>query len=125
VATLLTFTAAAPQLLLGASAPLWVVMVAMFAMGIGFDLFGVLWMTTMQHEVPAESLSRVASYDALGSLMLGPLGLLLAGPAAAIWGPHAALIGTGLVSIATTVFALAFPDVRQLRARAVVAAEPA
>lgn len=122
VATLLTFTAAAPQLLLGMSAPLWVVMVAMFAMGIGFDLFGVLWMTTMQHEVPAESLSRVASYDALGSLMLGPLGLLLAGPAATIWGPHAALIGTGLVSIATTVFALAFPEVRQLRARAVVVA---
>ncbi|MCA0293960.1 MAG: MFS transporter [Actinobacteria bacterium] len=119
VATLLTFTAAAPQLLLGASAPLWVVMVSMFFMGVGFDLFGVLWMTTMQHEVPAESLSRVASYDALGSLMLGPIGLLLAGPAATLFGPHAALIGTGVVSIATTVFALCFPDVRRLRSRAV------
>lgn len=120
VATLLTFTAAAPQLLLGASAPLWLVMAAMFFMGIGFDLFGVLWMTTMQHEVPAESLSRVASYDALGSLMLGPIGLLLAGPAASVFGPHLALIGTGVVSIATTIFALAFPEVRQLRARTAV-----
>lgn len=120
VATLLTFTAAAPQLLLGFSAPLWVVVLAAFFMGIGFDLFGVLWMTTMQHEVPPESLSRVASYDALGSLMLGPIGLLLAGPAAALFGPHLALIGTGVVSIGTTVFALAFPQVRQLRARTVV-----
>ncbi len=121
VATLLTFTAAAPQLLLGFSAPLWVVIAAAFCMGIGFDLFGVLWMTTMQHEVPAESLSRVASYDALGSLMLGPIGLLLAGPAATLFGPHRALIGTGVVSIATTVFALAFPEVRRLRARVVPA----
>jgi MFS family permease len=125
VATLLTFTAAAPQLLLGFSAPLWLVVVAAFFMGVGFDLFGVLWMTTMQHEVPAESLSRVASYDALGSLMLGPLGLLLAGPAAALFGPHLALLGTGVVSLVTTVFALAFPEVRQLRARTPRASEVA
>ena len=92
-------------------------MVAAFFTGIAFDLFGVLWMTTMQQEVPAESLSRVASYDALGSLMLGPLGLLLAGPAASLFGVHAALIGTGVISIATTVFALCFSDVRRLRAR--------
>lgn len=117
VATLLTFTAAAPQVLLGISAPLWVVVAAAFCMGIGFELFGVLWMTTMQHEVPAESLSRVASYDALGSLMLGPVGLLLAGPAAAVFGPHPALIGTGVVSVTTTLFALGFPEVRRLRAR--------
>ncbi|HSK32352.1 MAG TPA: MFS transporter [Propionicimonas sp.] len=117
VATLLTFAAAAPQLLLGISAPLWVVVVSAFFTGIAFDLFGVLWMTTMQLEVPAESLSRVASYDALGSLMLGPVGLLLAGPAATLFGVHAALIGTGVISIATTVFALCFPEVRRLRSR--------
>ena len=117
VGTLLTFAAAVPQLLLGLSSPLWLVVVSAFFMGIGFDLFGVLWMTTMQREVPAESLSRVASYDALGSLMLGPVGLLLAGPATALFGVHTALIGAGLVSIATTVFALCFPDVRRLRSR--------
>jgi len=117
VATLLTFAAAAPQVLLGLSAPLWVVVVSAFFTGIAFDLFGVLWMTTMQQEVPAESLSRVASYDALGSLMLGPVGLLLAGPAATLFGVHNALIGTGVVSIATTVFALCFPEVRRLRSR--------
>ncbi len=117
VATLLTFAAAAPQMLLGVSAPLWVVVVSAFFMGIAFDLFGVLWMTTMQQEVPAESLSRVASYDALGSLMLGPVGLLLAGPAATLFGVHNALIGTGMVTIVTTVFALCFPEVRRLRSR--------
>ena len=116
-ATLLTFTAGLPALLLGASAPLWTIAAAAFAMGIGFDLFGVWWMTTMQNEVPPESLSRVASYDALGSLMLAPVGLLLAGPATLVFGVHACLIAVSVVTVSTTVFALAFPEVRQLRAR--------
>jgi hypothetical protein len=70
----------------------------------------------MQREVPPASLSRVSSYDALGSLMLGPLGLLLAGPAAEVVGPHRALVGCGVVMLVTTLFALGFPGVRNLRA---------
>ncbi|HQY99461.1 MAG TPA: MFS transporter [Propionicimonas sp.] len=117
VATLLTLSAGVPAVLLGYAFPLWTVIAAAFVMGIGFDLFGVLWMTTMQDEVPPESLSRVASYDALGSLMLGPLGLVLAGPATLLFGAHAALIGSGVIAIGTTVFALASPEVRRLEAR--------
>jgi len=74
-------------------------------------------MTTMQDEVPPESLSRVASYDALGSLMLGPVGLMLAGPAILAFGVHASLIGTGLFATAVTAMALLSPEVRQLRSR--------
>ena len=117
VATLLTLSAGIPAILLGFGSPVWTVVAAAFVMGIGFDLFGVLWMTTMQDEVPAESLSRVASYDALGSLMLGPAGLLLAGPATLVFGAHVPLIATGVLSLATTGFALCFPEVRRLRAR--------
>lgn len=117
VATVLTFTAGIPAILLGVGAPLLPVVVAAFAMGMGFQLFGVWWMTTMQNEVPAESLSRVASYDALGSLMLGPVGLMLAGPATLAFGVHAALIGAGVVSLVTTGLALLSPDVRRLRSR--------
>lgn len=118
-ATLLTFTSGVPAILLGVNAPLWSIVIAAFAMGLGFDLFGVWWMTTMQNEVPAASLARVASYDALGSLMFGPIGLLLAGPATLAFGVHKALVGAGIISIATTVFALMAPEVRQLRARVV------
>jgi hypothetical protein len=70
----------------------------------------------MQREIPPAALSRVSSYDALGSLMLGPLGLVLAGPAAESFGPHPALIGCGVVMVLTTLFALCFPGVRQLEA---------
>ena len=34
----------------------------------------------MQQEIPADRLSRVYSYDALGSWALIPLGLAIAGP---------------------------------------------
>ncbi|MBA3022128.1 MFS transporter [Propionicimonas sp.] len=117
VATLMTVTAGVPPILLGLSAPLWTVVVSMFFLGVTFDLFGVLWMTTMQDEVPPESLARVASYDALGSLMLGPLGLILAGPAILAFGVHASLIGTGIISVVVTLLALLAPEVRQLRSK--------
>jgi MFS family permease len=117
VATLMTVAAGIPPILLGLSAPLWTVVVSMFFLGVTFDLFGVLWMTTMQDEVPPESLSRVASYDALGSLMLGPLGLILAGPAILAFGLHPSLIGTGIISIVVTLLALLAPEVRQLRSK--------
>jgi MFS family permease len=123
--TLLTFSAAPPYLLLGWSAPLWAVVASAFVLGLCFDLFTVIWQTTMQREVPRAALSRVSSYDALGSLMLGPLGLLLAGPAAETVGPHRALVGCALVMVATTGFALCFPGVRRLRAPASTEVPPA
>lgn len=114
--TLISFGAAPPYLLLGAHAPLWSVVLAAFVLGLCFDLFTVLWQTTIQREVPASAVSRVSSYDELGSLVLGPIGLLLAGPAAARFGAHPALVVAGLVMVATTLFALCFPGVRNLTA---------
>ena len=48
--------------------------------GIGIETFRVLWETTIQQEIPQEKLSRVSSYDALGSFALIPLGLAIVGP---------------------------------------------
>ncbi|MFT7383999.1 MAG: putative MFS family arabinose efflux permease, partial [Urechidicola sp.] len=47
--------------------------------GIGGQLFGVLWFTTLQQHIPAHLLSRVSAYDHLGSIALAPVGILLAG----------------------------------------------
>lgn len=114
--TVLTFGVAPPSLLLGFGAPLWSIVAAAFVGGACLDLFGVLWQTSMQRSVPPEALSRVSSYDALGSLMLGPVGLLLAGPAAVWWGPHPALVGCGVVMVLTTLGALCAPGVRRFTA---------
>ncbi len=123
IGTLFTGTAALPPILLAVSAPLWVITSSMALQGLGFELFGVLWLTTMQNEVPPEALSRVASYDALGSMMLGPVGLLLAGPATLAFGVHLPLFAVGLLAFATMCFALAFPEVRQLKGRFVPATD--
>jgi MFS family permease len=117
VGTVLTFGAAPPYLLLSASAPLAAIVLAAFVLGICFDVFSVLWQTTMQREVPPAALSRVSSYDALGSLMLGPIGLVLAGPAVETFGARRSLLVCGVVMIVTTLFALFFPEVRRLQAR--------
>lgn len=112
---LLSYVAAPPYLLLGMSAPLPAILVAMFGIGFGFELLVILWQTTLQREVPPEALSRVSSYDALGSLVLGPLGLVLAGPAADHFGVHPVLIFCGIVIAVAATAALCVPAVRNLR----------
>ncbi|MFI6817161.1 MFS transporter [Nonomuraea sp. NPDC050328] len=116
VATCLTIPTAMPYLLLGLSAPLWLVVLGAVLMGVCFDVFGVLWQTTMQREIPGEALSRVSSYDALGSLMFGPIGLMLAGPVGIAIGPKGALVGCAAIVIIACLAALLSPGVRNLRA---------
>jgi predicted MFS family arabinose efflux permease len=115
---LLCLPAAAPYLLLASGAALWLIVLGAFMLGVCFDVFGVLWQTTLQREIPAESLSRVSSYDALGSLMFGPIGLLLAGPVAAWVGTREALLWCGGLVLVSTLAALLSPGVRNLRATA-------
>jgi MFS family permease len=112
VAVVLTAPAALPWMLLGLDAPLWTVVGGAFLVGACFTVFGVLWSTTMQREIPAAVLSRVSSYDTLGSLMFGPIGLLIAGPAAVAVGARPALIGCGVVILLSTAAALTSRDVR-------------
>jgi MFS family permease len=88
-----------------------------FVAGIGSETFGVLWDTTMQQEIPHDRLSRVYSYDALGSFALIPLGLAAAGPVAQIAGTSQALFGAALISLTATLAVLFVRDVRDLRRR--------
>ena len=85
--------------------------------GLGNETFGVLWDTTMQQEIPQDRLSRVYSYDALGSFALIPLGLAIAGPVAEAIGTKATLLAAGAISLAATLAVLLVHDVRTLRRR--------
>jgi hypothetical protein len=114
VATLWTLLLALPSALLGLRTPLWVVIAGSFLCGVASDVFAVLWETTMQRTIPAAALSRVSSYDSLGSLLLGPLGLLAAGPLAVTAGTHASLVGCAVVSLVAAAAALLSPGVRRL-----------
>jgi len=77
--TFYIFTMAKPQ-------SLFVIAFAAFLFGITLDLWGTFWNTAMQKKVPREALSRVASFDAMGSMMFRPIGLAIAAPLSALFG---------------------------------------
>ena len=116
VATLATFGFLPPFFLLAVHAPVWLVASSMLVNGVAADVFEVLWLTALQEYVPGDKLSRVTSYDALGSFVLGPLGLLLVGPVAAAVGVERTLIGAGLLVAAGNIVALSTRSVRTLPA---------
>jgi hypothetical protein len=60
-------------------APTWVIAAASFFAGAAIAIHLALWYTIFQREVPERAQSRVSSYDALGSFVLTPLGLVSAG----------------------------------------------
>jgi MFS family permease len=102
-------------LLLAIAAPLPVVLAAAFLAGLGTEVFGVLWITTMQREIPADLLSRVSSYDALGSMVFTPVGLAVAAPVAIAVGLSGAFwIAAGLLAV-PTLLVLGVGDVRRMR----------
>ena len=117
-ATLAVFAFALPLIALAGPAPLAVIVVASFAAGFCSEIFGVLWDTTYQQEIPRELLSRVSAYDALGSWALMPIGFAVAGPVAAAVGTRPTLIGAALLVIVPTALVLGVSDVRTLERRA-------
>jgi MFS family permease len=106
-----------------------VVLVGVAALaGIGTETFGIMWDTTMQQEIPQEKLSRVYSYDALGSWVLIPLGLAVAGPVAELIGTRETILVATAISLTATLAVLFVRDVRTISRRAAggrPAADPA
>jgi len=76
------------------------------------------WDTTMQQEIPQEKLSRVYSYDALGSWVLIPLGLAVAGPVAELIGTRETILAATAISLTATLAVLFVRDVRTISRRA-------
>jgi MFS family permease len=114
VATYATFGFVPAFFAWAAGTPIWVLAVTALLIGVCLDTFSVLWDTSLQTHVPQESLSRVSAYDALGSVALGPIGLAVAGPAAAAFGATHALVAGGVLCGASSLAALMFPSVRNL-----------
>jgi MFS family permease len=86
-----------------------------FCAGVGIETFGVNWVTALQQHIPGNVLSRVSSYDALGSFVFIPLGLVIAGPLAARFGVTETLWIFLAIGVAAIGSALLSRDVRDLR----------
>lgn len=98
--------------LLGLGAPLWLIVLAgaiSSAAVVGAD---TVWETTLQEQVPEHALSRVSSYDWLGSLAINPLGFALVGVLAAAHGAAPVLAVIVAVHVAIHLVLLATPAIR-------------
>ena len=102
-------------LTLALQAPLPVIMCTAFLWGVAIEILQVFWFTALQRNVPPESLSRVSSYDAFGSLIFGPIGLALAGPMLMLIPISEAFLIAALVATAGIIGALLVPSVWRLR----------
>jgi MFS family permease len=103
-------------LLLAVPAPLPAIAAAAFLAGVGGEIFSVLWNTALHTRVAPEALSRVSSYDVLGSIALVPIGEALAGVGAERLGTQSALLLCAAGIVLPTLAVLGVRDVRELRA---------
>ena len=112
--TLLTLFFAAYMYSLVSPQKLWVIAIAAFFWGIVLDLWASIWPTALQRTVPRETLSRISSFDAMGSLLLRPVGLAIAGPISSWLGiPRAMELAAG-ITVLMVIVMLSVPEVRRM-----------
>jgi predicted MFS family arabinose efflux permease len=115
VATLSMFLFAPVPILLAEAVAVPLIIAAAVGLGIGFELFGVMWDTALQQQIPRDRLSRVYSWDMLGSFVAIPLGLSIVGPLADAVGVEATLVASSVVTVVASALVLLSRDVRTLR----------
>jgi MFS family permease len=85
-----------------------------FLFGITLDLWGTLWSTALQKQVPRDSLSRVSSFDAMGSLLFRPVGLAIAGPMSSLLGIENFILILAGITVIAIIIPLLDPTVRNM-----------
>jgi hypothetical protein len=87
-----------------------------FLVGVGFALGNMLWITALQRNVPEHLLSRISSFDWLGSVALNPIGYALIGPIAAVLGTGETLLIAAALNSAVIIGSVVLvPSLRGIR----------
>jgi predicted MFS family arabinose efflux permease len=102
--------------LLAFAAPVWAIALTEAASGLSIGVAGTLWETTLQRNVPREALSRVSSYDWMGSTALRPLGLVIVGPIAMAVGVEETLLAAFALTMVSSLTLLVIPDMWRITA---------
>jgi MFS family permease len=102
--------------LLAFAAPVWAIALTEAASGLSIGVAGTLWETTLQRNVPREALSRVSSYDWMGSTALRPLGLVIVGPIAMVVGVEETLLAAFALTMVSSLTLLVIPDMWRITA---------
>jgi len=93
----------------------WIIALFAFFFGINFDLWGAIWSTSLQREVPKESLSRVSAFDGMGTLLTRPIGVAVAAPLASAIGLQSTFLWMAALCAIVITGMLAFPTVWKMQ----------
>ncbi|MDQ4111372.1 MAG: MFS transporter, partial [Actinomycetota bacterium] len=93
---------------------LWPILLGAFLHGFGLQVFDIFWQIAIQQEIPEEKLSRVYSFDIVGSFVARPLGLALVGPVAVAVGFDTWLFVVAAVISGSALMSISFAGVRRL-----------
>lgn len=92
----------------------WPTAALLFAAGIPTGMFNVLFFSLVQSAVDDDYLGRISSLVSSLAMLMGPLGALLGGAVAGVFGTRLVLYAAGGTSIALGGYYLAFPRLRSL-----------
>jgi MFS family permease len=106
---------ALPILMLGLDTQVLPLVLVAFVAGCGMEVFSIGWQTAYHEHIPNELLSRVTSYDALGSFVAIPVGMLSFGPLADAFGVRDVMVTAGVAYAVISLLALLSRDVRDLQ----------
>ena len=112
--TLLCCPVALLLLLLAVPAPVVVLAAGACVASAGLTLGDAVWQTTFQRHIPEHAVSRISSFDWLGSVALNPIGYLLVGPLSSVIGVSSTLVVAGVVNLALAPLLLSVRSVREL-----------
>ncbi|WP_226532257.1 MFS transporter [Microbacterium paraoxydans] len=102
---------AIPVTILGVHPAVVLLAMAAFIAGAGAEIFSTGWNLALMENVPGEKLSRVASYDMLGSFVVMPVGTLIYGWLIAHADPETVLVTSGIVYASVALLTLMVPSV--------------
>lgn len=105
---------APPLVLLALEAPWPVIAASTLLTGVVIELFTVLWDTALQTHVPNNVLSRVAAWDAIGSIVLIPAAYAVVGPVSDAIGVDATLWACAAIVVVGILAQLLSREVRNL-----------
>jgi MFS family permease len=102
---------AIPLTVLGVHPAVVLLAMAAFIAGAGAEVFSTGWNLAMMENIPGEKLSRVASYDMLGSFVVMPIGTLVYGWLITHADPATVLVTSGAVYAVIALVTLVVPSV--------------
>lgn len=116
---------AIPVTMLGVHPAVVLLAMAAFIAGAGAEVFSTGWNLAMMENIPGEKLSRVASYDMLGSFVVMPIGTLIYGWLITHADPATVLVTSGVVYASIALITLMVPSVWRMGRPEAVTKTPA